>query len=76
MTKKLFKDEQELLKMEFFENIFSPKRTINYRNRGLNSMNSILQEDNLPYIILSKRDWKKEGGNGKRYWIIIKTESQ
>ena len=72
--KKLFKEEQEQFKEDFFECLFSPKRHINYRHRGIISINSILQEDGKPYTIVSNRDWKESRRGGKRYWSIIKTE--
>lgn len=66
--------EQEDFKTEFFERIFSPKKKINYRHRGLNSINSILQEDDEPYMIVTKREWKSR--KPIRYWMVISTDEK
>lgn len=73
---KMFKEQQERFKADFFDSIFSPKRKINYRHRGINSINSILSEDGEPFTVVSNRDWKENRRGGKRYWSIIKTEPQ
>jgi hypothetical protein len=74
LNKKLYKgEEQEMFKSVFFENIFAPKRKINIRNRGINCINSILQEDNLPYEVISRVDKTKEKRD-KTYWWVTKIE--
>jgi hypothetical protein len=74
LNKKLYKDEeQEMFKTVFFENIFAPKRKINISKRGMNCINSILQEDNLPYEITSRREGTLPH-RGKYYWWITKLE--
>jgi hypothetical protein len=68
--KKLFRDgELDNFRTEFFENLFSPQRTRDIRNRGYKTINSILEEDNLPYCIKST---KETGGENKcqHYWYI------
>lgn len=71
--KKIFSEEQERFKALFFDNIFAPKKT-NYRRRGIRSINSILQEDNLPYMLSSRRE--TSGGRRREYyWIITDIEN-
>lgn len=65
---KMFKDEQTIFKELFFGNIFVPKKT-NYTSRGLNAANGILEEDNLKYLIYSRRE-KKGTNRDKMYWIV------
>ena len=70
--KKLYQDaELEIFKNVFFENIFSPKRKIDIRKRGRLCVNSILEEDNLPYKIDSRRD-RTVKNRDKTYWWITK----
>lgn len=68
--KKLFKEEQEEFKRLFFDKMFSPKKT-NYRRRGIRSINAILEEDSLPYILYSKKEKKRGGNRDETYWIIV-----
>jgi hypothetical protein len=69
----LYKDgELEQFRNEFFENLFSPQKTRDVRNRGYNSINSILQEDGLRYFITSIRDMDKENRK-KTFWFIHRT---
>ena len=56
--KKLFKDEQEELKSVF------KKSGLTGRTMGINTLNGILKDENLPYEILPKRT------KSERYWII------
>jgi len=69
-NKFLFKEEQEEFKTRFFSLLFSPKNT-NYRNRGLRSINAILEEDNLNYLVRSGKDHKGSNRN-KRWWMVIR----
>jgi hypothetical protein len=70
--KKLFKNgELEFFRNDFFENLFSPQKTRDMRNRGYNSINAILQEDELPYFITSSLEGKGEN-RSQRYWYIYK----
>jgi hypothetical protein len=71
-NRKLYADEQERLKEIFFGNIFSPKNT-NLRNRGLKSINAILEEDNIPYRVTSSKERKGDNRN-KHYWSIIRLD--
>jgi hypothetical protein len=72
--RKLYKNgEIELFRDEFFENLFSPQKTRDIRNRGIISMNSILREDKLPYHIFSLRENSGTSRN-KRYWYIYKLQ--
>lgn len=70
----LFKEEQERFKTMFFNNMFTTKG-VNYRNRGMNCINTIMDEDELPYTIRSKQC--KSGKNrGKTFWRILKIEDR
>ena len=71
-NRKLYKDEElELFRNEFFENLFSPQKTRDIRNRGYSSINSILQEDDLQYFITSVKETSGEKRN-KHFWFIHK----
>lgn len=65
--------EQEAFKEKFFNKLFIPKRKLDYRNRGFNSINSILQEDRLPYYITSMKDNSGIHRN-KRFWLVNKID--
>ena len=71
--KKIYRGEElDMFKTLFFENIFSPKRKIDVRNRGADTINSILDDDKSQYRVQdNNRDWSINY-NGKRYWIIYK----
>lgn len=65
--------EQEDFKNIFFENVFNLKRKLDVRNRGIISINSILDEDELPFRLVKGRC--ASGKNRyKRYWIVNKLE--
>jgi len=71
---KIFKEEQYNFKQSLFKLLHSPKE----RNGsvGLKVINNFIEEHNLPYLLISK---KETIGNmkDKRYWIIYKvTESE
>ena len=68
--KKLFKEDQEEFKILFFDNMFSPKKT-NYRHRGIRSINAILEEDNLNFVLYSKREKDRGEFRDQNYWIIV-----
>lgn len=70
----MFKAEQEKFKEGFFLKLFE-SRGLNYRNRGMVSINSMLEEERLPYKIISKQSRKKEDNN-KTYWRLIKNEKE
>jgi len=71
MGKRLYKEEQREFKNVFFANIFNLHRNIDVRHRGINCINSILEEDNLPFRLTSIQDGKKPF-RGKTYWVLIK----
>jgi hypothetical protein len=74
LNKKLYGGiDQEVFKEVFFNKLFKPQRKLDYRKRGYNTMNAILQEDGLPYFIASIKDKDKSSPNkGKYYWIVNK----
>ena len=70
LGKRLYKEDIEIFKNIFFQNIFAPKRKIDIRKRGKKCINSILSEDNLFYRI----DSRTETGNGHRnetVWKVV-----
>lgn len=67
---KLYKEEQEIFKQEFFNCVFAPKNT-NYRHRGIGSISAVLAEDHLPYTINNSRD---TFGTKRYFWIISKIQ--
>ncbi len=69
-NQKIFKEEQEVFKGLFFDKIFSPKKT-DYRRRGLRSINAILEEDNMPYVINSRRERSRSSRRDETYWVVI-----
>jgi hypothetical protein len=66
---RLYKENIEKFKIMFFNNLFSPKKT-NYRNRGIRSINAILEEDNIPFRVISTTDSKSANRN-QRCWMVI-----
>ena len=71
-NKKMFSEEQEKFKEEFFDSVFEVKSR-NYRRRGLKSINAIIEEDGLEYMIMSNRESSGENRN-KRYWELVKVK--
>jgi hypothetical protein len=67
------KDQQEKFKQEFFNCIYAPKKT-NYRRRAIRSINAVLLEDELPYEINSKLDYRENRRIGKVVWVITRVE--
>jgi hypothetical protein len=67
---KIYKEDQEVFKNLFFDKIFSPKKT-DYRRRGLRSINAILEEDNIQYVINSRREKVRDGRRDETYWVVI-----
>jgi hypothetical protein len=75
LGKKLYKgEEQDIFKEKFFNKLFVPKRKLNLRNRGYNTINTILQEDKLPYYITSIKDRRIGSTKDKKFWIINKID--
>ena len=69
--KPLYKEEQSEFRSRFIQSLFSPRKEI--RNFGLNSINAILEENNVPFIITSRKNTKmKSEHRGLRYWIVGK----
>jgi ribosomal protein L19 len=69
------KEDKEIFKEKFFNKLFDPKRKLDYRNRGYNTMNAILQEDNLPYFVGSSLERSVHSEyKGKKFWIVNKID--
>jgi len=68
--KKMYKEEQEEFKVLFFETIFKSKRRIDVHHRGVISVNSILEEDDIKIRLSSTQNMSGEN-RGKTYWILF-----
>jgi superfamily II DNA or RNA helicase len=71
---KMFKEEQETFRIDFFSRMFPNATKIDYRKRGINSMNAIVDEEKLPYHIFSFVE-KSGEMRDKTYWIVIGPKS-
>lgn len=67
----LDQESQDKFKYEFFNNLFSSRKR-HFKNRGILSINSILSEDSISYVVISIR--KKIKGVKKTFWILTPTE--
>jgi hypothetical protein len=72
---KMFETEREEFKKEFFRFVYDTKKT-NFRKRGINSISAILEEDRLPFVIVSLRENAKGANRNKAYWKIVKGEEK
>jgi len=72
VDRRLYKNEQEEFRNMFFENIFSIRKNINIRHRGVKSIGSIMEEDNLPFTIDSRQAMERGEFRGKTYWTLKK----
>jgi len=72
--KRIYRGEiLEAFKDKFFNKLFDPKRKLDYRSRGYNTINDILQDDGLPYYITTHLDRSEYSQyKGKKYWIVNK----
>ena len=69
--KRLYKEDQEEFKNIFFASIFNFNRKVDVKHRGIVCINSILEEDKLPFRLTSIRD-RKGVNRDKTYWFLIK----
>jgi hypothetical protein len=70
MEVKLFDDDIEIFRNNFFENVFAGKK-VDYRKRGSICANAILIEDKLPYQIITTQETKGKNRK-KRYWMVAR----
>lgn len=63
---KMYKEEQDKFKNEFFFILFEPYATPDYSKRTTLIINEILQEDNVPFVFSVEKDEK-----GDYYWWLI-----
>jgi len=68
LNKRLYKDDIEKFKNDFFGKIFSPKKT-DYRKRGVRCVNAILDENNSSFFVISNQSNTKENRK-ERYWMV------
>jgi superfamily II DNA or RNA helicase len=67
---KMFQDTQTTFKNMFFSTIFTAKK-MDYSSRGIQTINNILEEDGLDYILYSKRETSGSRRN-KAYWLMTR----
>jgi hypothetical protein len=70
LGKKIFRENQESFKGEFFSQVFPNTIKVNYRKRGMQSMNAILDEEKLPFHISTFKETKGENKD-KHYWVVL-----
>jgi hypothetical protein len=63
---KLYKDDQDKFKKEFFDTLFEPYEPVDYSTRTTMLINAILEEDNLPFVFSIREDHSH-----KHYWILL-----
>lgn len=69
--RKLFKEDQDKFKEEFFEALFDPYGEVDYSRRSTIFINAVLEEENSPYVFRS--DIEEEGEKeGELYWYLVK----
>ena len=68
---KMFEKEQYEFKIEFFKELFDPYGKVDYSKRSPIFIGAILEEENLPYLILTRKETKDNENKNKKYWIII-----
>ena len=67
---KMFKEDKEDFKSKFFNMTFKPHRNINYRHRGIQSINAILLEDSISLELFDEREKERGEFRDRVYWII------
>jgi late competence protein required for DNA uptake (superfamily II DNA/RNA helicase) len=68
---KMFKDDQKLFVDGLFGLLLSPKYKRDMRCRGLKTINAMLDEDFIPYNVVSYTDWgSKSEHRGQNYWMV------
>lgn len=63
--------KQRDFKEKFFNCLITPKKT-NHRRQGIRAINSIIEEDRLPYKIESKQMKKRNKNRHRTYWVVSK----
>jgi hypothetical protein len=63
--KKLFKKDQDIFKEEFFKELFDPYAPVDYSRRTTLFINTILEEEDLPYI------FSVNGEDDNKYWLLV-----
>ena len=62
---KLFQQDQDKFKKEFFDILFEPYEPVDYSTRTTSLLNAILEEDNLPFVFSTDIE------NNNPYWLLI-----
>jgi hypothetical protein len=63
---KLYKEDQDKFKKEFFDTLFEPYETVDYSTRTTMLINAILEEDKIPFVFGTFTDT-----NHKLYWKLL-----
>ena len=63
---KLYKEDQDKFKKEFFDTLFEPYEPVDYSTRTTMLINAILEEDNLPFVFSIRED-----NSHKHYWTLL-----
>ena len=70
--KKLFKEEQEDFKEEFFQALFDPYTDVDYSRRTTIFINAVLEEENSPYVFKSDIEYENKNKFGELYWYLVR----
>jgi len=70
--KKLFKEEQEDFKEEFFQALFDPYTDVDYSRRTTIFINAVLEEENSPYVFKSDIEYEDKNKFGELYWYLVR----
>jgi hypothetical protein len=70
--KKLFKEEQEKFKEEFFQALFDPYSDVDYSRRTTIFINAVLEEENSPYVFKSDIEYEDKDKFGELYWYLVR----
>ena len=70
--RKLFKEEQEKFKEEFFQALFDPYSDVDYSRRTTIFINAVLEEENSPYVFKSDIEYEDKDKFGELYWYLVR----
>jgi hypothetical protein len=68
---RMYKKEQDEFKEEFFYALFEPYEKVDYTNRSTLFINTVLEEDNLPYFFSSDEEKENLDHINEGYWELI-----
>lgn len=68
---KLFEEEQDEFKQEFFKELFDPSEELDYSRRTTIFINGVLEDLNLPFIFSVDIENQDENHKGEWYWLLV-----